>query len=118
VVGLPNARAGVVLFVRGDQLDVWIDGDLVRRVRRADLRLAGEQEARDLLPVARDALAFAALHEGERVQYLHQGGMGEGALVEKCRFGGLVERADRTVVGVGFRRFVSASRAPVDPLPS
>jgi hypothetical protein len=27
-------------------------------------------------------------------------------LVEKCRFGGLVERADGTIVGVAFRRFV------------
>jgi hypothetical protein len=118
LAGLDGPRAGVVLFVRGDQLDVWLHGDVVRRVRRLDVRPAGEEEARELLPVARDAVAFAALREGERVHYVHQGGMGEGALVEKCRFGGLVERADGTVVGVGFRRFVRVSPAPADDRPS
>jgi hypothetical protein len=38
--------------------------------------------------------------------------------VEKCRFGGLVERADGTVVGVGFRRFVRVSPTPADDRPS
>lgn len=101
-------RAGVVVFVRGDELDVWLTGDLVRRVRRGDARPADGVLPEGLLAVARDALAFASLHEGQHVRYQHPGGLGEGALVEKCRFGALVERADRTVLGIGFRRLWSA----------
>src|SRR5689334_25205913 len=56
-------RVGVVLFVRGEDLDVWTDGDIVRRARRGSLRplqkniSASEGTAlqRDLLAVARDA---------------------------------------------------------------
>ena len=112
VVRLRDDCAGVVLFVRGEQVDVWLDGDVVHRVRRADIRPAGEGTARDLLAVARDARAFAELREGQRVGFVQEGGTGEGALVEKCRFGGLVERADGTVVGVGFRRFTAVPRPP------
>lgn len=117
VVSLRDARTGVILFVRGEQVDVWLDGDVVHRVRRADIRPAGEGAARDLLAVARDARAFAELREGQRVGFQHEGGLGEGALVEKCRFGGLVERPDGTVIGVGFRRF-TAPRPPGSGLPS
>jgi hypothetical protein len=104
LVSLRDGRTGVVLFVRADLLDVWLQGDVVRRVRRADTRPADEAVARDLHAVARDARVFASLREGQRVGFQHEGGLGEGALVEKCRFGGLVERGDGKVVGVGFRR--------------
>ena len=100
-------RMGVVLFVRGDLLDVWLEGDQVRRVRRADLHPADGVVPATLHDVARAARAFADLHEGQRVGYQHQGVLAEGALVEKCRFGGLVERSDGTVVGVGFRRLAA-----------
>jgi hypothetical protein len=101
-------RMGVVLFVRGDDLDVWVEGDLVRRVRRADTQAADGVVSRALLAVARDAQGFATLQEGQRVRYQHPGGLGDGALVEKCRFGGLVEREDRKVLGIGFRRLLGA----------
>jgi len=101
-------RSGVVLFVRGEQIDVWLEGDVVRRVRRADALPADGVIPPGLLAVSHDARAFASLHEGERVGFQHEGGLGEGALVEKCRFGGLVERGDGKVVGVGFRRFVKS----------
>jgi hypothetical protein len=107
VVTLRDGRNGVVIFVRGDQLDVWLEGDVVRRVRRADARPAQETVAGDLHAVARDARVFAALREGQRVGFQHEDGLGEGALVEKCRFGGLVERSDGKVIGVGFRRLAS-----------
>jgi hypothetical protein len=101
-------RAGVVVFVRGEDLDVWLTGDLVRRVRRPDARPMDGVIPDGLLAVARDALAFAELREGQRVRYQHASGLGEGALVEKCRFGALVERSDGTVLGVGFRRLWGA----------
>ena len=101
-------RAGVVLFVQGEELDVWLTGDLVRRVRRGEAKPADGVLPEGLHAVARDAQAFASLREGQRVRYQHPGGLDEGALVEKCRFGALVERGDRTVLGVGFRRLWGA----------
>jgi hypothetical protein len=109
------SRIGVVLFVRGEDFDIWIDSGVVRRARRSTLRpldpldpaAATEGELarlRDLNAIARDAQSFAALVEGQRVYYQHEAGIGEGTLIEKCRFGGLIERADRAVLGVGFRR--------------
>ncbi len=109
VVALRTAhgeRTGVVLFVRGEQLDVWLEGDVVRRVRRADAPPADGVVPQEVLDVALDARAFADLREGHRVVFHHDGGPAEGTLVEKCRFGGLVERGDGTIVGVAFRRFV------------
>jgi hypothetical protein len=104
LVLLRDQRNGVVLFVRGDQLDVWTEGDVVRRVRRADVRPFEGAASPDLLAVAADARIFAVLREGERVGFQHEAGPGEGTLVEKCRFGALVERGDGTVLAVGFRR--------------
>jgi hypothetical protein len=100
-------RAGVVLFVRGEDLDVWAEGDVVRRVRRGDTRAVDGVVSKELLAVAADARLFAALHEGQRVRYQHEGGLGEGELVEKCRFGGLVERGDGVLLGIGFRRLMA-----------
>jgi hypothetical protein len=102
-----SERMGVVLFVRGEDLEVWVEGDLVRRVRRERTQPPDGVVSRELLAVSRDAQGFAALHEGQRVRYQHPGGLGDGALVEKCRFGGLVERDDRTVLGIGFRRLLA-----------
>jgi hypothetical protein len=114
VVSLGDAgdRTGVVLFVRGEQLDVWLSGDRVQRVRRSDTRPAEGAPARDLAAVAGDARAFADLSEGQRVAFVDEGRRGEGALVEKCRFGALVERGDGSVVGVGFRRFSRGGGGP------
>ncbi len=101
------ARTGVVLFVQGDDVDVWLEGGVVRRTRRSKIADARDA-ADDLLSIAHAARIFASLTEGQRVHYQHEGGVGEGALVEKCRFGALVERGDGTVLGVGFRRLWSA----------
>jgi hypothetical protein len=110
-------RIGVVLFVRGEDLDVWIDSGVVRRARRSTLKSLGEgalaDEARGpkhLHAIARDAQSFAELVEGQRVHYQHDAGIGEGTLVEKCRFGGLIERGDGTLLGVGFRALRAADR--------
>lgn len=101
------ARTGVVLFVQGEDLDVWLEGGVVRRTRRSKTVKAAIAGG-DLLSIARAARIFAELTEGQRVHYQHETGVGEGALVEKCRFGALVERGDGTVLGVGFRRLWSA----------
>ena len=96
-------RAGVVLFVQGEDLDVWLEGGVVRRTRRSKtVKAKGAGDA--LLSIARAARIFAELAEGQRVHYPHQRGGGVGALVDKCRFGALALAADGTVLGVGFRR--------------
>jgi hypothetical protein len=98
-------RLGVVLFVRGEDLDVWAQGDVVRRVRRPGAEPPDGVVPPDLIEVSGDARLFAGLREGQRVRYRHASApLGEGVIVEKCRFGALVERGDGAVLGVGFRR--------------
>jgi len=103
--------SGVVLFVRGDELDVWVSENIVRRTRRATASPLDAELPRDLVALANDARVFARLAEGEHVRYLDEGRLDEGTLVEKCRFGGLVERADGVIVGIGFRRLWPVSSA-------
>lgn len=115
IVSLPGGRlgpimTGVVVFVRGDEIDVWVEGDLVRRARWADTWAASGVISPGLQAVAAAAEAFAGLREGQRVGYDDRGTAGEGALVEKCRFGALVELGDGTVMGVGFRRLRDLAR--------
>jgi hypothetical protein len=104
-------RIGVVLYICGDDLDVWIDHGLVRRTRRATTRPARVPVSKELADVAGDARVFGGLLEGQRVRYQHEAGFAEGLLVEKCRFGALLERDDGALVGVGFRRIWPASSA-------
>jgi hypothetical protein len=98
-------KQGAVVFVAGDELDVWIAEDTVMRTSRertVPLRTAVPKE---MSAVAADARVFASLHEGQRVRYLLAGeDYAEAMLVEKCRWGALLLRDDGTLVGVGFRR--------------
>ncbi|MDI1477945.1 hypothetical protein [Polyangium sp. y55x31] len=103
---------GVVLFVRGDELDVWVDENVVRRTRRAAASPLDATLPRDLVALAADARVFATLTEGQRICYLDEGRVDEGTLIEKCRFGALVERSDGTIVGLGFRRLWPKDDAP------
>ncbi|KYG05758.1 hypothetical protein BE21_38685 [Sorangium cellulosum] len=122
-----KALPGVVLFRRGAVVDVWIDAPeatisaqdtikgalpghsaahrgLVRRARPSDLAPLRAPSPESLVAVAADARVFAALSEGQRIRFQDGGDLAEGMLVEKCRFGGLVQRDDGIIVGVGFRR--------------
>lgn len=105
-------RVGVVLFTRGEDLDVWTDHGVVRRARRDHVEAATRDTAvsKDLGAVASDARIFGGLAEGQRVRYQHDAGLSEGVLVEKCRFGALLLRDDGVLLGVGFRRIW-----PLDP---
>ncbi len=104
-------RMGVVLFVRGSDLDVWVEHGVVRRVKRQDTQPCTAAASKELADVANDVRVFALLGEGQRVRYQNDSGFGEGVLIEKCRFGGLIERDDRVVLGVGFRRIWPISKA-------
>lgn len=103
-LGAGLSQPGVVIFTRGDDVDVWTGEGVVRRARWDVVRPRPGPAPDALAQVAADAAAFAGLFEGQRVKYRADAGTGEGTLVEKCKFGALVERDDHTIVGVSFRR--------------
>jgi hypothetical protein len=111
---------GVVLFGSGEDVDVWVEqpgsavavalgAGVVRRARRPDVAPLQAPPSKDLTSVASDARVFGALREGQRIRYQAEDGLDEGTLVEKCRFGALVQRDDGAIVGVGFRRIWPAA---------
>lgn len=100
---------GVVLFVRGEDLDVWVDEGRVRRARRSTTQPVSAPVSKELTEVAGDARVFGRLVEGQRVRYQHKDGLGEARIIEKCRFGALLQRDDGVILGVGFRKMWPAS---------
>ncbi len=107
IVALDDGRMrklGVVIFARDEEAFVFTGAGVVRKTRRDSVRTLNQEEAPpELLEVAERARAFGELAEGERVRF-DEGSRGGGMLVEKCRFGAIVARADGSFVGVGFRR--------------
>lgn len=97
-------HTGIVLFAKGDEVAVWTGEGVVRRASPKTVRRSDGPTPESFAQVATDAAVFAKLAEGQRVRYRHDTGTAEGTLVEKCRFGALVERDDETIVGVSFRR--------------
>lgn len=102
-------QTGVVLFVRGDELDVYVSDNLVRRIRRAAVESTDTVLPPALVRIAESARVFEHLAEGQRVSFASDDGPHEGILVEKCRFGALVERVDGTIIGLGFQRVWAAT---------
>ncbi len=97
---------GVVVYAAGDEVDVWMEGDRVRRTTRAWVEPAVARTAMQR-EVAGDARVFAALPEGGRVRIrAEEGEVVEAVLVEKCRYGALVARDDGTLLAVGFRKLI------------
>lgn len=97
-------HSGIVLFTRGDEVAVWTSEGVVRRASPESVRKSDAPTPPGFAAVAADAAVFATLSEGQRVRYRNDSGTDEGTLLEKCKFGALVERDDRTIVGVSFRR--------------
>jgi len=93
---------GVVLWSDDTSCDVWLGDDVTKRTR-LDLAEPATAPAGSLIAlVAADARWFASLEEGRDVCF---DGDTEGRLLEKCRWGALVARADGKIFAVGFRRF-------------
>jgi hypothetical protein len=102
-------RAGVVLSRENDVVDVLVEQGTVRRTRGSDVRPWLQEIPDELREIARDVRVFGELREGQAVRFAAEGAVAEpGTLLEKCRWGALVQRADGVVVGVGFRRVVPA----------
>ncbi|HWZ90469.1 MAG TPA: hypothetical protein VNW92_16510 [Polyangiaceae bacterium] len=100
---LDTGATGVVLFGHGEEVHVFSNAGWVRRTTTDALTVVDEPGI-DLHAVANDIRVFAALEEGTRVRFQDLGGMAQGTLIEKCRYGAVVRRDDATVMGVGFRR--------------
>jgi hypothetical protein len=102
-------QTGVVVFIRGDELDVYVSENLVRRIRRSGARSTDAALHSSFARIAESARTFERLVEGQRVCFHSGEHTHEGTLVEKCRFGALVERSDGKIVGLGFQRIWPAS---------
>ncbi len=103
-------RAGVVLARDHEAVDVFVIEGTVRRTRPDDVRPWLTEVPGALIAVARDARVFGELREGQAVRFAADSGVAEpGVLLERCRWGALVQRPDGVVVGVGFRRVVPAA---------
>ena len=63
--------------------------------------------------VAAEMRLFAALVDGDRVRWQRTGGVAEGCIVEKCRYGAILVTRDGRLIAVGFRRLWPAIVRPV-----
>lgn len=102
-------QTGVVVFIRGDELDVYVSDNLVRRIRRSAAKSTDAAVAPDFVRIAESARIFERLVEGQAVHFTAENSSHEGILREKCRFGALVERLDGKILGLGFQRIWPAS---------
>jgi hypothetical protein len=107
-----SAHVAGVVFANPDEVHILIDGHRLRRVPPDAVHAFVGETPSTLSKIAADAHVFSRLEEGQPVRYADDsGGLLEGKLVEKCRYGALVTRADGALVAVGFRKLWPA--APV-----
>ncbi|MBX3207779.1 MAG: hypothetical protein KF764_22210 [Labilithrix sp.] len=104
--GDERRTSGVVVFASQSEIHVLLDGVRLRRLPPAEVALhEGGDVALELEKIAGDARLFGQLVEGQAVRYADDaGGLVNGKVVEKCRWGALVLRDDGAVVAVGFRK--------------
>lgn len=100
---------GVVVFASRSEVHVLLDGVRLRRLPPSDVTVADvkdvSDEAVEIEKIAGDARLFGQLAEGQAVRYADDAGsLVSGKLIEKCRWGALVQREDGAVVAVGFRK--------------
>ena len=100
---MDTGATGVVLFGSGNEVHVFSNAGWVRRTTNDALRQVDEPGP-ELCEVVSDVRVFATLEEGQRVRFQDHSGIGQGTLIEKCRYGAVVRRDDERVLGVGFRR--------------
>jgi len=106
-------RAAVIVYAGPTEVHVLLDGIRLRRLPPSELRLHDGATPEDLTKLAADARLFGLLCEGESVRYADDsGGLVDGKLVEKCRWGALVLRDDGAVVAVGFRKLWPTPTTP------
>lgn len=106
--GVP--QVGVLLSDAEDGCDVLFERGLVKRTASDAISPHEGEASEELVALASQARVFAGLGEGSQVLVEQEGERTVGVLVEKCRWGALVELEDRKLLGVGFRRLWPAPR--------
>lgn len=93
---------GVVIFASIVEVHVLLDASRMRRFAPDELVVHDGEHG--LGELAADAHIFGLLHDGQPVRYASAtGALVDGVIVEKCRWGALVQ-ASEVVVAVGFRK--------------
>ena len=105
----PRRMLGVVVFASRSEVHVLLDGVRLRRLPPSDVTIVDvrdvTEQAVEIEKIAGDARLFGQLAEGQAVRYADDAGsLVSGMLIEKCRWGALVQREDGAVVAVGFRK--------------
>ena len=120
--GGPGApRVGVLLSVNEGIADIYFEKGMVKRTpmdRVVPLeRFEGTEEAspssqsEELRMTGESLRIFDKLAEGDQVQVEEGDGSLRGLLLEKCKYGALVEVDGSRVLGVGFRKIWPAPTA-------
>jgi hypothetical protein len=99
-----SQHPGVVLWATDGHCDVWFDDRLARRTRADGVSALVGPPPERLWRVAAEMRIFASLVEGDLVRWQRAGGVAEGCIVEKCRYGAIVVTRDGKLVAVGFRK--------------
>lgn len=103
---------GVVLFADDLECDVWIAEGIVRRMPVGDIARFDGVIDDPTQAISRDARRFTSLVEGQRVRIVEPDSPARTAtIVEKCRYGALVELEGGSVLAVGFRKLASDAQA-------
>jgi hypothetical protein len=98
-------RVGVLLAITGQSVDVYLERGIVKRTAVEAVSAHEGEGPADLVAVAESVMVFARLHEGQRVEVERSpSDIPCATLVEKCRYGAIVELEDRSLLGVGFRK--------------
>ena len=106
LVSFGEDRLGVVLHASAAEVHVMLDALRVKRLPPSYVVLLDGPLPTTLDALATDAQVFGMLSAGQHVRYAacEGGELHVGKLIEKCRYGALVARADGTVLAVGFRK--------------
>lgn len=100
VVRGEEPRMGVVVWSDGVSCDVCTGHDRIVRTSKLDVLPSIAAAGEPLVSIARAAKGFSMVKEGDKIFVDGQ----SVTLVEKCRWGALVARADGSILAVGFRR--------------
>ncbi|CAN5799933.1 hypothetical protein BH09MYX1_BH09MYX1_44950 [soil metagenome] len=105
---------GIVLYASEDEMHVLVGASGTVSRSKSSAWVDHDIAPPDLAAMTNDVLVFAHLESGARVGFRDRTGDHDGLLFEKCRYGALVARDDRSIVAIGFRNLwpVTSDAAP------
>ena len=109
-------REGVLLTVVEGSADIYVEAGLVKRVKAELVMPSRGASPPALAGISESAVVFGSLVEGQEVEIERADGtIVRGTLVEKCRYGSLVELEDGSLLGVGFKKIWPAHAPSAGP---